>query len=400
MIAYDQAVARLLALGGPLAVEAVPVARAHGRAPAGDIAAQLTQPPFAPSAMDGFAIRAADAPGPWRIIGEIAAGALPGFALGPNEAARILTGAALPEGADAVLIQEDAIRDGDRLALAAGAGCPPAGANVRPAGGDFRAGDIVAAAGVPLSAAALCLLAAAGHGEVGVHRRPLVALLATGDELVPPGTAPGPGQIVESNRAALGALVADIADVLDLGIAADRMEALAAALARARAADVLVTIGGASVGDRDLVRPALQAAGGEIDFWKVAIRPGKPMLAGRMGGTLVLGLPGNPASAYVTAQLFLLPLLRHLAGWRAPMPRVVEARLEAPLPANGNRRDHLRGRLGRDGPVLTVRAAARQDSSLMSVLAAADTLIIREIGAGAAAAGEIVEVLDIANHAA
>lgn len=396
MISYDEALERLLALAEPLPLERVEIAEAAGRPLAEPVGARRTQPPFAASAMDGYALRSGDAPGPWRVVGESAAGALPRRPVRAGEAMRIFTGAALPAGADAVLIQEDAARDGDRLLLTGGA--PAAGAYVRPAGMDFREGEALLASGVPLSPAMVGLAAAAGWAELPVRRRPRVALLATGDELHPPGEAVGTGGIVESNRATLRPLLAGLADVLDLGIARDDPDMLRQAIARGGQADVLVTIGGASVGDRDLVQPVLRDCGADIDFWKVAIRPGKPMLAGRLGDTVVVGLPGNPASAYVTALLFVAPLLRSLAGWGDPRPQLTAARLEAGLGATGIRRDHLRARLGCDGPVRTVTPAARQDSNLMLVLAQADALIVRAAGAPAAAAGEIVAVLDIANR--
>lgn len=396
MIAFDEALGRLLALAQALPVERLAVMRAVGRTLVEPLAALRTQPPFVASAMDGYAIRAADLPGPWIVTGEAAAGAAPGLRLGQGEAARIFTGAPLPEGADVVLIQEDAAREGGTLRLAGPRPAP--GENVRAAGGDFRAGDGLVAAGVPLTPAQLGLAASGGHGALTVRRRPMVALLATGDELAPPGEEPGPGGIAESIRPALAALLSPLADVRDLGIARDDSGALNDAIARARGADVLVTVGGASVGDRDLVRPALAAAGGDITFWKVAIRPGKPMLAGRLGAAVVLGLPGNPASAFVTAQLFLLPVVRRLAGWAEPGPVFGHARLTAALPANGARRDHLRGALGWDGTVRTVTPHARQDSSLQSVLARSDALIVREVGAGPAQAGDVTEVLDMTNR--
>ncbi|MDT7933727.1 MAG: molybdopterin molybdotransferase MoeA [Sphingomonadaceae bacterium] len=392
MIPFAEARARLFALGTPRAPVPVPLAEAVGRAPATDVLAARAQPPFAASQMDGYALRAGA--GPWRVIGEVAAGEAPGLALEPGQAARIFTGAPVPDGADCVLIQEDAQRDGAELRAAAGT-APKPGQNIRPACMDFAAGAVVARAGEPLSPARIGLLAAAGHGTVAVPPRPVVALVTTGNELQPPGAPLAAGQIHDICRPMLTALLAAMADVRDLGIARDTPEALAQAIAAARGADVLVTVGGASVGDHDLVAPALRQAGAEIDFWKVAIRPGKPTLAGRLGATVVLGLPGNPASAFVTAQLFLRPLVRLLSGWAEPGPHVRPARLGATLPANGPRRDHLRARYSQAEAELMVIADARQDSSLLSVLAAADALIVREPHAPPVAVGDLVETLDL-----
>jgi molybdopterin molybdotransferase len=269
------------------------------------------------------------------------------------------------------------------------------GANIRPAGQDFRAGALLVAAGVRLSPALVGLVAAGGHGEVRVHRRPRVALLATGDELVPPGTAPAPGQIVSSNPVMLaGQLAAVGAELVDCGIVPDRAEALAGALrAAAASADLLVTIGGASVGDHDLVAPVLRACGGEVDFWKIALRPGKPLLAGRLGGTRLLGLPGNPVSAFVCAVLFLLPLVRRLQGETQCLPEERLAAAAVVLPANVPRRHYLRARLMHGEGLVCVEPFARQDSALLSLLAAADALLVRPEGAGPVAAGSSVPVI-------
>jgi len=393
LIALAEARARLLALARPTAVEDVPLSAAAGRTLARAIVATRDQPPAPMSAMDGYAIARADWPGPWRVVGEAAAGGAAVRALGAKEAARIFTGARLPEGADMVLIQEQAARDGDELS----ATIPdpaPRGDNVRAMGRDFRVEEAAGTPGTPIAPAFVGLAAAMGYAELAVHRRPRIAILSTGDELVPPGPPPGPGQIVESCAPMLAAMLAGIADTVPLGIARDTPGALAEAIARARGCDALVTIGGASVGDHDLVRPALTSAGAEIDFWKVAIRPGKPLMAGRLGAMAVLGLPGNPASAFVTAHLFLLPLARALAGWTRPVPEPMRARLGTALPANAARRDHLRATLElRDGEFLAT-PMGDQDSSLLSVLARADALIVREMDAPPAAAGDITEVLD------
>ncbi len=387
LLPVADALAQLLAGVGALPSETLPLTAARERILAADLTAKLTQPPFDAAAMDGYAIRWTDRAGPWHVIGESAAGH--GFTghVGPGEAARIFTGAPLPAGADTIVVQEDISRTGGGAALS-GDGPPRAGAHIRSAGQDFATGAALATAGDRLTPARLGLVAAAGHGSVSVVRRPRVTLIATGDELVPPGTLPGADQIVSSNSVMLGALFeAAGAVVSDPGIIPDRRDALAAALLAADS-DVIITIGGASVGDHDLVVPVLRDLGAEIDFWKIAMRPGKPMLAGTLGGRRVIGLPGNPVSAYVGAVLFVLPLLARLGGRIDPQP-VVQLPLAAPLPANGLRRDHLRAQRTAAG----VAAFAAQDSALLGRLAAADCLIIREPGAAAAAAGDMVACL-------
>ena len=393
LIPLEEARARLFAGVRATGTETVPLADAHGRTLAAPIVAMHDQPPAAMSAMDGYAIARADWPGPWHVVGEAAAGGSAVAELGPGEAARIFTGARVPEGADAVLIQEEAARDGDMLRPTLPGPLPPRD-HIRARGLDFAAGQAAGTVGAPITPALIGLAAAMGHATLRVHRRPRIAILSTGDELVPPGTAPAPGQIVESCAPMLAAMIAAVAEPVMLGIAQDRADAIAAALDRARGCECVVTIGGASVGDHDLVRPALLAAGGAVDFWRVAIRPGKPLMAGMLGDAVVLGLPGNPASAFVTALLFLLPLARVLAGQGDPLPPLLVARLGAALPANGNRRDHLRARVElRDGE-LWATPMARQDSSLLSVLAEADALIVRPEHAGATAAGERIQMLD------
>lgn len=390
LLGVDEAQTRLLAGVVPLSAEAAAFPAAIGRILAADVVAILTQPPFAASAMDGFAIRWADLPGPWRIIGESAAGRRFGGAVGAGEAVRILTGAPMATGADTVIVQEDVARaddgrGGDALTLT-GDGPPREGAHIRPAGLDFAAGDVVARAGDRVTPARIGVAAAAGHATLPVHRRPRVALLATGDELVPPGTTPGPDAIVSSNGVMLAALLAGHAEVMDGGIVADTPEALAAAIRDHANVDVLVTIGGASVGDHDHVMPVLTATGAEIDFWKIALRPGKPMLSGRLGTTRIVGLPGNPVSAFVCATLFVLPLLKALSGEPHPLPLPFMATAGVDLPANGLRRDYLRARLTGG----TAQPFARQDSAMLHVLAGSNVLIVREPNAPELLAGTLV----------
>jgi molybdopterin molybdotransferase len=388
LLDVDAALARLLQGASALPAENIPITNAGGRILAEPVSARLTQPPFAASAMDGYAIRWADLPGPWRIVGEAAAGHGWTGTLGKGEAARIFTGAPLPAGADTIAVQEDITRNGD-IATLSGDGPPRQGAHIRARGQDFAAGDTLLAAGQPLTPARLGLLAAAGHGTLPVIRRPRVTLISTGDELVPPGTTPGPNQIVSANAVMLAALfTAAGAKVDDPGIIPDRREALATALTTADA-DLIITIGGASVGDHDLVVPVLRDLGATLDFWKIAMRPGKPLLAGSLNSTRVIGLPGNPVSAYVGALLFVVPLLRRLGG-RTEGLTTRRLPLASPLPANGVRRDHLRGRLTADG---RAEAFAAQDSALLALLAAADLLIICPPGAPAAAAGEPVDCI-------
>ncbi|KAB7648777.1 gephyrin-like molybdotransferase Glp [Polymorphobacter fuscus] len=384
LLPVQDALDRLLAGVGALGGEPVKIDAAHGRVLAEDVAATLDQPPFAASAMDGYAIRWDDLPGPWRVIGQSAAGRGFGSAVGAGEAVRIFTGAPLPAGADTVVVQED-ITHADAVAALSGSGPPRRGAHIRAAGQDFARGDRLAAAGDRLTPARIGLLAAAGHGTLSVVRRPRVTLIATGDELVLPGTAPGADQIVSSNPAMLRALLEGVgAMVIDPGIIADDRAALAAALTAADA-ELIVTTGGASVGDHDLVVPVLRDLGAEIDFWKIAMRPGKPMLAGRLGNTRVIGLPGNPVSAFVCALLFAVPMLARLGGRPATAP-IEQLPLAAALPANDQRRDHIRARRTAEGAL----PFASQDSARLGVLAAAELLIIREPGAAAAAAGECV----------
>ena len=383
---------RLFAMAPRVASERVPLAAAAGRWTTEPVIALRAQPGADLSSMDGYAIRFDDLPGPWRVIGESAAGRAFGGATERGEAVRIFTGAAMPAGADSVLVQEEADRAGDTLALA-GEGPPRRGASVRPKGLDFDRGAVLIGAGTRLTPAAIALAATGGHGALTVNRRLRIVILATGDELIAPGTASDdPLALPEGNSAMLAALLTDLpVDVTAAGIVPDSLDALATAFSGANA-DIIVTTGGASVGDHDLVRPALEAAGGTVDFWRIAIRPGKPMLAGRLGDTIMMGLPGNPVSAFVTATLFLRPLIAAMAGAADPLPRTLRAELAAPLPANDHRQDYLRGTLA-DG---RVSAAGMQDSSMLATLARATCLIVRPPHAPPAAIGDTVDILPLA----
>jgi molybdopterin molybdotransferase len=390
LLPVAEAQARLLALATLLPVERLALAEAAGRWAAEDVVARRTQPAADLSTMDGYAIRFADLPGPWRVIGESRAGAGFDRALDAGEAARIFTGAPVPQGANAVLIQEEAARDGDTLRLN-GEGPPHEGSSVRPRGSDFAEGATLIAAGDRLTPGRIAAAAMGGHGALSGRRRPRVTLISTGDELMPPGAFADGVMLPASNGAMLQAMIGHVAEVIDAGLVPDRLDALVAALSDA-AADVIVTTGGASVGDHDLVRPALAAAGATLDFWRIAMRPGKPLLAGKLGRAIILGLPGNPVSAFVTAQLFLLPLLARLGGARDPIPRTTPAALDTPLPAVGGRDDYVRAQMigGRARPL------ANQDSGAVTTLAAADALIVRPAGSAPAAVGDIVDILTLA----
>ncbi|MCC6918108.1 MAG: molybdopterin molybdotransferase MoeA, partial [Alphaproteobacteria bacterium] len=386
----------------PMPAEIVPIEAAHGRVLASPLAARLTQPPFNASAMDGYAVRAADVanvPATLTQVGAVPAGQNYPHFLKPGECVRIFTGAPLPEGADTVVIQEDTEVAGARVTMKAA----KAGRHVRQAGIDFRAGDVVLRAGRVLTPRDVGLAAAANVPWLSVTRRPRVAILPTGDEVVMPGDPVGPNQIVSSNGPALAAFVrACGGEPLLLGVAPDDARALQAMVAAARGVDLLVTTGGASVGEHDLVRDALGAEGMVLDFWKIAMRPGKPLIFGRLGAVPVLGLPGNPVSAMVCAALFLRPLIHALLG-AAPRgdSAPATATLGTPLPANDRRQDYIRASLSRDASgALVATPFPLQDSSMMSVLARSDVLIVRKPGEPAAEAGETVEVLTLDGGAA
>ncbi|QCO16426.1 molybdopterin molybdenumtransferase MoeA [Azospirillum brasilense] len=398
MLQVGEARARILAAFTALPAETVPLPDALGRVLAEPAVARLTQPPFAAAAMDGWAVRAADivqasetAPVTLRRIGESAAGHAFAGSLGAGEAVRIFTGAPLPAGADAVVMQEDCEDAGDRVRVGRAV---PAGRFIRPAGLDFTAGEELLPKGRLLTARDVALAAAANLPWLRVHRRPRVAVLATGDEIALPGDPLGPSQIVSSNALGLCALVTSQGGLAhNLGVARDDPEHLAAMAAGAAGCDVLVTTGGASQGEHDHVRDVL--GGLSLDFYRVAMKPGKPLIFGTANGVPLLGLPGNPVSTGVAAVLFLVPVLRRLQGLPAENATLA-ARLGAPLKANDDRTDFLRATLstGADGePVAT--PFPRQDSAMMSRLARADALIVREPQATAAAVGDRVTVIPL-----
>jgi molybdopterin molybdotransferase len=391
LLAVDDARVRMLAEIAPTPAETVPLARATGRVLAEEVAAVRHQPPFRASAMDGWAVRSADCPGSMKIVGESAAGH--GFegAVGAGEAVRIFTGAAIPEGCDAIVIQEDAQRDGETVRLPAVA----AGTFVRPAGGDFKAGAVLLERGVRIDPWRVSLAASAGRAEVRVHARPRVALLSTGEEIVEAPVAPGPFQIYDSAVPALAAMIEGWGGVVARAKPVrDTLQAVTEALAGAQA-ELIVTVGGASVGDHDLVRTAGAALGLSLSVESVKVRPGKPTFFGTLGdGRRLLGLPGNPASAFVCAELFLRPVLMAYQG--APTePATITVRLAEDLPANGDREHWMRAKLSHADGGVSVRPYRDQDSSLVSVFAASDALLRRLAGAQAASAGSVVEVLPL-----
>nr|WP_249154177.1 gephyrin-like molybdotransferase Glp [Bradyrhizobium manausense] len=393
----SDALAAVLAGAEPLAEESVSLDEAFHRVLARDVAARRTQPPQAMSAMDGYAVRAADAAkvdAQLTVIGEVAAGRPYAGTVGAGEAVRIFTGGIVPDGADAVVIQEDTVADGRRIVIREAA---IAGRHIRPAGIDFREGDVLLRKGARLTERDVALAAGMNHPQLAVRRRPKVAILATGDELVMPGSTPGHGQIVYSNGYALHALArSEGAETIDLGVAADTLAATTAGIRRAResGADILITTGGASVGDHDLVQQALREEGTAMAFWKIAMRPGKPMMNGQLGPMRVIGLPGNPVSSYVCAFLFMVPLIRALSGRSAVHHRRERAVLGRDVGANDQREDYLRARLDmRDDGTLVAVPVDHQDSSLLANLAAAQALLVRPPFAPKAATGMPCEVL-------
>ncbi|MBG0507660.1 molybdopterin molybdotransferase MoeA [Agrobacterium sp. MOPV5] len=392
LLPVDEAMRRLLEAAVPVTEsETLPLAECDGRVLSADLTARLTQPPFDASAMDGYALRSADAAeigSVLTVIGQAAAGHAFTGTVGEGQAVRIFTGAPVPQGADTILIQEDAeVLEGGKIRTAFDV---TAGRHIRPRGQDFTEGEAALTAGRELGFTDLTLAAAMNHAALTVYRRPRIAILATGDELLPPGSAPQPAQIIASNTFGVAALARQAgAEVVDLGIIADDDRLIRAAIGKAVAAkvDVLVTLGGASVGDHDLVQAALKAEGMQLDFWRIAMRPGKPLMVGSIGAMQVLGLPGNPVASLVCGLLFLEPLLRSIAR-RAPLQRTATARTATPLKANDHRQDYLRARFSTDeNGLLVAEAHAKQDSSMMKILAHSEGLIVRPPNAPAAAAG-------------
>lgn len=397
MIPLSEARARILAAAKLLPAEQVPITQGLGRVLAADVVARVTHPPTAVSAMDGWAVRTADIgafPVTLTRIGEAPAGRPFAGMVGPGQAVRIFTGGALPDGADTVVVQEDADDHGATVTLRDGGG---PGRWVRPAGQDFSVGDIGVPAGRRLTVRDLALTASMNVPWLRVRRRPRVSILATGDEVVMPGDTLAPGQIVSSNSLALCALVRQLGgEPVDLGIAGDSADSLSTLVAAASGTDLLVTIGGASVGEHDLVRSVLGAAGLELDFWKIAMRPGKPLMFGQMHGVPMIGLPGNPVSALVCAWLFLRPLLLAMQGLPSD-DEVRDAVLARDMGANDSRADFIRARLSTDGEGhLVAEPFPKQDSGMLSRLAWADCLILRAPHAPAAKAGDSVQVMPLA----
>ncbi len=388
MIPVSDALDRLFVLAHPLEAETVPLAQAAGRVLREAVEARRDQPPFPAASMDGYAVSGAVAGQSCTVIGESAAGRRFDGAVGPGQAVRIFTGAPVPEGATRVVIQEDVTRDGDTITL--GQDLDP-GPYIRPAGYDFRAGHRMDAPRI-LSANDIALLAAMNAPQLRVTRQPRVALISTGDELVMPGDTPGPDQILVSNTFGLHAMLRALgAAPRLLPIARDNAASLSTVLGLMDDADLVITIGGASVGDHDLVATVAGQMGLERAFHKVAMRPGKPLMSGRLGNAMMIGLPGNPVSAMVCGHVFVAPVIRAMLGLdAAPAPRRT-APLAAPLPANGPREHYMRAALDADG----LRAFERQDSSLLSVLGAANALIVRPPHAPACGIGEGVEYLPL-----
>jgi molybdopterin molybdotransferase len=395
VISVEEALSRLLAPLEKLPLEQISIVDAIGRVLAEGLAARRTQPPFAVSAMDGYAVHAEDVaavPIELRIVAEVPAGAGFGGHVGAGEAARIFTGAPMPAGTDTIVIQEDTQRDGDRVRVLEGAA---RGRYVRREGLDFGEGDVLLRAGKRLTARDIGLAAAMNRPWLFVHRRPRIGILSTGDEIVMPGDPIGPHQIVSSNSLSLGAFVAACGGIpVSVGNAPDDPAALRQVAAATRGVDLLVTTGGASVGEHDLVRDVLGADGLELDFWQIAMRPGKPLMVGRYRGTPMVGLPGNPVSTLVCALLFLQPALDRLSGAVSPEEAAPTARLGVALAKNDRRQDYLRSRLARaaDG-TLEVFPFEVQDSSMMRLLSAADCLVVRPPHAPPISAGATVPIV-------
>jgi molybdopterin molybdotransferase len=396
MLTVRDATDRILSAFTPLGPEIVALDQALDRVLNGSVTARLDHPPQAVSAMDGYAVRSADVqqlPVRLKVIEAIAAGTLPSRPVGPNEAARIFTGAALPQGADAIVIQENTEQDGDHVRIADG-GSAIKGKHIRVTGNDFARGDVGVAAGRRLTPSDIGLAAAMNWPWLTVTRKPRVAIISTGNELVQPGETLAPGQIVASNGFALAAFVSQCGgEAINLGIARDEESALADLIDRAAGADLLLTSGGASVGEHDLVQGVLKAKGMALDFWKIAMRPGKPLMFGTLGPLKVIGLPGNPVSALVTATLFVGPAIARMLGQSDVGPRIVKARLGIDLPANDLRQDYMRSAVTEDEQGFVATPFGKQDSAMLSALSRSGGLVIRAPHAPAAKAGSEVEMV-------
>ncbi len=394
MISVEDALRACLDLSAPVGTETVPLSHAGGRVLAAPVVAYRDQPPFGASAMDGYALRDMEAiPGRrLKVMGEAPAGHYWPGTIGPGEALRIFTGAPLPEGTDRVVIQEDVVRDGDRIVLGRNLS---QGSNVRPSGADFMAGHRMEAPR-RLGPGDVALAAAMNAPVLTVSRRPEVALIATGDELVSPGETPAPDQIIASNTYGLKARIEAEGGIARLlPIARDRRESLEQVFDLAKGADLIVTVGGASVGDHDIVGEVAAGLGLERAFYKVAMRPGKPLMAGRMGDAVLLGLPGNPVSALVCGELFLVPMLRAMMGLPSGERSRLRARLSVDLDANGPRAHYMRAEVSDGGDLPTITPYGNQDSSLLTILSGASALLVRPVDAARARAGDVVEFIPL-----
>ncbi len=391
LLPLEDAQERLIALASPLPSETITVEEALGRYLADDLIAKREQPAADMSAMDGYAIRFDDRNMPWTLIGECKAGSAPCRALRSGETARIFTGALLPEAADTVIMQENVSNDGDTITMTTDTRFPK-GRHVRHKGDDFTNGDLIIPAGKRLGARDLGQTVIAGHGALTVGSRAKIAILSTGDELVEPGAETLPHQIPASNDVMVSAMLANLpAECRSISRIADNMDALCEALKNAQDCDIIVTIGGASVGDHDLVAPALKKLGADIDFWKIAIKPGKPLMAGKLDSSMILALPGNPGSAFVTATLFLLPLVRFLTGARDYLPPRKSATTTSPLPATADRALFLRASVTDN----KISVFDSQDSAKLSVLAASNALLIRPAHTGPLSEGAEVPYIPV-----
>ena len=391
LVPLEDAQKRLIALASRLPPETLAIRNALGRYLAADLPAKRSQPAAAMSAMDGYAIRFEDRDGPWTLVGECKAGSPPCSALKPGETARIFTGALLPDRADTVVMQENVAAEGDIIRLTSEPSSK-LGRHVRHKGGDFETGGIALPAGAHLNAAALGQAVIAGYGELSVGCQPKVTVVSTGDELVEPGTETLPHQIPASNDIMVSAMLAgQTAETRSLSRIADDLDTLCDALQSARDCELIVTIGGASVGDHDLVAPAFERLGAEIDFYKIAMQPGKPVMAGKYGDAVVLALPGNPASAFVAASLFLLPLVRYMSGAAQYLPIEKTAVTTAELPAVEKRTKFLRAVVNQDG----ITPFDSQDSAKLSVLAASNALLVRPAHSGPVQIGQPVPYISI-----